>query len=128
MSTSVPSGGLLASLREMLGMLLEIAQVRVQLLGTELEQEKLRIFDALLLAAVGLLLLSVGTLLLCGLVLMLFAEGYRLAALAVLTLAFLAGGVLMLRAGGQRLRGPGGMLAGTLAELRQDRGALAPRE
>ena len=128
MSATGSPGGLFASLRQMLGTMLEIAQVRLQLFGNELEQEKLRIFDGLLLAGVGLMLLSVGTVLLCGLVLMLFAEGYRLAALAVLTLAFLAAGVLMMRAGGHRLRSPGGVFQATLAELAQDRGGLAPRE
>ena len=53
-----------------------------------LEQEKLRIFDGLLLALLGLMLVTVGTVLLCGFVVLLFAEGYRLAALAVMTLAF----------------------------------------
>jgi uncharacterized membrane protein YqjE len=128
MNASEPSGGIFASLRQMVGTVLEIAQVRLELLGTELEQEKLRIFDSLLLAGVGLMLLTVGTLLLCGFILMLFAEGYRLAALGVLTLAFLAGGVLLMRAGGQRLRAPEGLLGATLAEIAQDRQALAPRE
>jgi uncharacterized membrane protein YqjE len=108
--------------------MLEIAQVRLQLFGNELEQEKLRIFDGLLLAGIGLMLLSVGTVLLCGLVVMLFAEGYRIAALAVLTVAFLAGGVFTMRAGGHRLHSPGGPFQATLAELAQDRGGLAPRE
>lgn len=112
----------------MVGTVLEIAQVRLELLGTELEQEKLRIFDSLLLAGVGLMLLTVGTLLLCGFLLLLFAEGYRLAALGVLTLAFLAGGVLLMRAGGQRLRAPDGLLGATLSEIAQDRQALAPRD
>ena len=128
MNASEPSAGLFASLRQMVGTLLEIAQVRIELLGTELEQEKLRIFDSLLLAGVGLMLLTVGTLLLCGFLLLLFAEGYRLAALGVLTLAFLAGGVLLMRAGGQRLRAPDGLLGATLSEIAQDRQALAPRD
>lgn len=128
MSATGPSAGLFASLRQLLGTVLEIAQVRLQLLGNELEQEKLRVFDALLLAAVGVVLLSVGTVLMCGFVLMLIAEGYRLAALGVLTFAFLGGGALLMRAGGQRLRGPGGMFPATLAEIAQDRSALAPRE
>jgi len=128
MSEPGPAGGLFGSLRQMLSTLLEIAQVRVQLLGNEIEQEKLRIFDGLLLAGIGLMLLAVGTVLLCGLVVMLFAEGYRLAALVVLTVAFLAGGVLAMRAGGHRLRSPGGVFEATLAELAQDRSGLAPRE
>jgi uncharacterized membrane protein YqjE len=128
MSEPGSAGGLFASLRQMLSTLLEIAQVRVQLLGNEIEQEKLRIFDGLLLAGIGLMLLAVGTVLLCGLVVMLFAEGYRLAALAVLTVTFLAGGVFAMRAGGHRLRSPGGVFEATLAELAQDRSGLAPRE
>jgi uncharacterized membrane protein YqjE len=128
MSDSGSPGGLFASLRRLLGTTLEIAQVRLQLFGNELEQEKLRIFDGLLLAGIGLMLLSVGTVLLCALVVMLFAEGYRVAALAVLTVAFLAGGVLTMRAGGHRLHSPGGVFQATLAELSRDRADLAPRE
>ena len=127
MSTT-SSGGLFASLRQLLATTLEIAQVRLQLFGNELEQEKLRIFDGLLLAGIGLMLLAVGTVLLCGFVVLLFAEGYRLAALGVLTLAFVGGGVLLMRAGGQKLRSPGGMFEATLGELAQDRSSLGPRE
>jgi uncharacterized membrane protein YqjE len=128
MSATGSPGGLLASLRQMLGTVLEISQVRLQLFGNELEQEKVRIFDGLLLAGLGLMLLAVGTLMLCALVIMLFADGYRLAALALLTLAFVAGGVLAMRAGAHRLQSPGGMFKATLAELAQDRAALSPRE
>jgi uncharacterized membrane protein YqjE len=121
--------GLFASVRQLLATVLEIGHVRLRLLGNELEQEKLRIFDGLLLAGVGLMLLSVGTLLLCALILMLFAEGYRLAALAVMTLAFIVGGVFAMRAGGQRLRGPGHIFQATLDEIAQDHEALVvPRE
>ena len=128
MSTTGSSGGLFASLRQLLATTLEIAQVRLKLLGNELEQEKLRIFDGLLMAGVGLMLFGIGAVLLCGFVLLLFAEGYRLAALGVLTLAFVGGGVLMMRAGGQRLRGTGHMFEATLGELAQDRSSLGPRE
>ena len=121
-------GGLLASLRRMFGTLLEIGQVRLHILGTELEQEKLRIFDGLLLAGIGLMLFSVGAVLLCALVIMLFAEGYRIAALAVMTVAFIGGGVFVMRAGGQKVRGDGHMFAATLGEIARDREALAPRE
>ncbi len=128
MSDPGSPGGLFASLRQMTATLVEIAQVRVRLLGNELEQEKLRIAGGLLLAGLGLMLLTVGTVLLCALVLMLFAEGYRLGALAVLTLVFLAGGAFVIRAGGRKLRSPGGMFEATLAELADDHSGLAPRE
>ncbi|MEO7390637.1 MAG: phage holin family protein [Ramlibacter sp.] len=128
MSATGASAGLFASLRQLLSTTLEIAQVRLQLLGNDLEREKLRLFDGLLLAGVGLMLLAVGTVLLCGFVIMLFAEGYRLAALGVLTVAFLSGGILMMRAGGRKLQSPEGMFDATLGELSADRAGLAPRE
>ena len=122
------TGGLFASVRQLASTAFEIAQVRLQLFGTELEQEKLRLFDGLILAGVGLMLFSVGTVLLCGLIVMLFAEGYRIPALAVMTLAFVAGGVFVMRAGGQRLRGNGHMFQATLGELARDRDQLAARD
>lgn len=128
MPTPDQAGGLFASLRQLLGTVLEIGQVRLALLGNDLERQKMRIFDGLLLAALGLMLVTVGTVLLCGFVVLLFAEGYRLAALGVLTAGFLVAGVLLMRSGGQRLQSPHGMFDATLAELGQDRAALAPRE
>jgi len=128
MPMTEPAGGLFASLRQLLGTVLEIGQVRLALLGNDLERQKLRIFDGLLLAALGLMLVTVGTVLLCGFVVLLFSEGHRLAALGVMTAAFLVAGVLLIRGGGQRLQSPHGMFDATLAELGQDRAALAPRE
>jgi uncharacterized membrane protein YqjE len=129
MSATEPTAGLFASLRRVLSTLLEIAQVRLELFGNELEQQKLRIFDAFLLAGLGLMLISVGTVLLCGFLVMLFAEGYRLAALGVLTVLFLGGGFFLMRAGGRRLETPGGMFGATLTEFAQDRNGLdGPRE
>jgi uncharacterized membrane protein YqjE len=128
MSETAPSSGLFASLRQLLATVLEIAQVRLEIFGNELEQEKLRISGALMLAAIGLMLLSVGTVLLCGFVLMLLEQGYRLAVLGLLTAAFLAGGVLVLLACSRRLRTPGRMFAATLGEIANDRSGLAPRE
>jgi uncharacterized membrane protein YqjE len=128
MSAAPPSAGLFASLRQMLGTALEIAQVRLALFGNELEQEKLRIFQGVVLAGLGLMLLTVGTVLLCGFVVLLFAEGHRLAALGVLTLAFVGAGALLVRQAGQRLRSPGGLFQATLAELGQDRSSLVPRD
>ncbi|MBC7605100.1 MAG: phage holin family protein [Ramlibacter sp.] len=122
------SGGLLDSLRRMFGTVLEMGQVRLQILGNELEQEKMRLFDGVLIAAIGLMLFCVGVVLLCGLIVMLFAEGYRIAALSVMTVAFIGGGILAMRSGGNRLRGKSHMFHATLTELAQDREALAPRD
>ena len=125
MPDQAPGNGLFASLRRLLGTLLEIAEVRLALLSTEVELEKRRLFDALLWGVVAMLVLASGLTLFCAFVILLFSEGYRLAALGVMALLFLAGGLLLLQQARQRLRSPDGMLAGSLAELQRDRDGIA---
>jgi uncharacterized membrane protein YqjE len=55
----------MASLRQLLGTLLEIAQVRLELISTEIELEKRRWFDALWLAALAFVCLALGLVLFC---------------------------------------------------------------
>ena len=126
--SATPPAGLFASVRQMLATALEMAEVRLALLASEFEEEKLRIFQAVVLAVLGLLMLTVGVLLLCGFVLMLFLEGYRLAALGVLTAVFLAGGGLLVRSGIRRISSNGGAFRASLAELSSDRAGLARRD
>ncbi|MDO9072881.1 MAG: phage holin family protein [Rubrivivax sp.] len=121
------TGGLFESLRRLLATTLGIAQVRLELFGTELEAEKLRLFDALWRAALGLLLLGVALVLAVGFVLMLFWEGYRLPALAVTTLFFVAAGAaLLVRARALLRAGEGGPFVLSLGELQRDRDGLQP--
>jgi uncharacterized membrane protein YqjE len=121
-------GGLLVSLRRLIATALELAQVRLELLGTELEEQKLRILAGLVWATLGVLLLTVGLVLCAGFVLLLFGDAYRLQVLGALTLAFLIGGALSLRHARARLKTPPGGFATSVAELARDREALAPGE
>ena len=102
-----------------------MAQVRLDLLGTELEVEKERILTGLLFGMAALLVLGVGVVLCCGFVIMLLWEGYRLPALGVLALLFVAGGVHLLHRAQQRLRTPGGTFSASAAELARDRAELS---
>jgi uncharacterized membrane protein YqjE len=124
MSGPVQPSGLFASTRRLLATVIEIGQVRLELAGTEVEFEKRRILDALVWASVGLLLMGVGIVLLCGFVILLFWEGYRLAAVGVMTLLCLGGAALVIWHARERLRSPNGMFAATLAELKQDLAGL----
>lgn len=121
---TTPGTGLFHSLRRLAATGLELVQVRLELLGNELQQEKLRIFDALAWAAVGLLLLGLGLLLGAALLVALSPEAWRPLVLALLTLGCLAGGALLLNRARQRLASPGGVLAASRAELARDRAAL----
>lgn len=124
MSQPVQETGLFASVRRLLATALEMAQVRLDLLSTELELEKRRLFDGLLWGAAGLLAVGLGLVLLCGFVILLFWEGYRLAAVGVMTLLFLGAGALLLREARQRLRNVGGMFYASVTELERDRAGL----
>lgn len=119
------SGGLFDSTKRALDALVELAQVRLELFGTELEAEKLRIFDALLQAIIAVVLLGLALVLALGFVVLLFWEGHRLAAVGVLTLLFAgAGAALLLRARHALKTRDGGPFALTLGELQRDRTGL----
>jgi len=124
MGEPVQGPGLLASLRQLLGTVLETAQLRLALLSNEFEQEKLRLFDGLLWAGLALLLLGLGALLLCAFIVVLFWDSHRLLALGTLALLFLGAGTLLLVRARTRLQSPGGPLQSSVAELGRDRAGL----
>lgn len=128
MSDATRGAGLFTSLKRLLATALEIAQVRLELLGTEVEFEKRRLFDGLLFGGVALLLLGIGLVLLCGFTVLMFSESYRLAAVGVMTLLFLGGGALTMREARRRLRNPKSMFETSARELAQDRTSLAARD
>jgi uncharacterized membrane protein YqjE len=121
-------GGLFVSVRRVLATLLEIGQLRLELLGTEIELEKLRLFDALLLALAALFGLGVSVVLLCAFVVVLVGQTYRLHALAALIVLFVGASVWGLLAARERLRSPGRLFEASAAELARDRAALLPRD
>jgi len=124
MSNPIYESGLLTSLRQLLATVLELAQVRLSLLGTELEMEKRHLFSALLWAVLALLVFGVGLLLLCGFIILLFWEGQRLTVIGVMVLVFLGAGALLLRQARCCLYSAKGMFAASLAEMKRDRADL----
>ena len=116
----VPPLGLFASLRRLLGTALELAQVRLALLGRELGRAGQRLLDGLLWGGAALIVLGVGLLLLCAFLLMLVREDYRLAALGGLTVIFLGTAVWLLQTARSRLRNLQNLFELSLNELKQD--------
>ena len=115
-----PPLGLFASLKRLLGTALELAQVRLALLGTELERAGQRLLDGLLWGGAALIVLGVGLMLLCAFLLLLVREDYRLAALGGLTVIFLGASVWLLQAARSRLRSLQNLFELSLNELKQD--------
>lgn len=121
------ASGFLAPLRALADSGLEMLRVRLAILGNELEEQKVRITEGLLMALLGAMLLALAALLVCAFVVVLFWEGHRLPALGVMTVLVTGGGVWLLQAGRRKLRSGGAMFQASLDELQQDREALAAR-
>jgi uncharacterized membrane protein YqjE len=94
------------SLRQLFSSAIELVQLRVELLGNEIELEKRRFFDGILLAACAMVFLSVGLLMTCATVVFLYMENYKLQACLVLSLLFLVLGMMFVLQARSRLKNP----------------------
>ena len=116
--------GLMSSLRRLLDTALDIGRVRLEILGTELELEKRRLFDALVWAALALVFLTLGLVALCAWVVLLLWDGYRISAVAAMTVLLLGLGAALLLRARQLLRNSQGLFACSAAELQRDQASL----
>lgn len=116
--------GLFARLQRLLGTTLELVQLRVELLATDVQLGGLRLLDALAWAVAALLMLAAGLGLLLAVIVLMLAPEYRLAATAVMAIGLLAGGVFALVHARRRLRASGGAFMATRAELARDLASL----
>jgi len=116
--------GLLNSARLLLGALLEVGRTRLQLASTELEEERLRLAELLLLASFALFFMGIGLVLASMLVVLLFWDGPRELVLALLTFLFLGVGGAAALAWRRKARSKPPLLSATLDELRNDEAAL----
>ena len=119
--SELPGVGFLAGVRQLLATLLETVQVRLELLGTELEQEKRRVFSALVLAAVALVCLALGLVMFSVMILLIFWDSSRVLAACALALLFGGSGSYLLYRAKQKLSAPSGLFEHSLAELQRDR-------
>lgn len=122
--THAESGGLFESLKTLAASLVGIVHTRLELLSTDIAEEREHLISLVLLLLVTLFCLGVGVLLLALLIVVAFWESHRLLALASLTGVFLATGAglawLIVHKGRTRPR----LFAASLAELTRDRQQL----
>jgi len=128
MAEAVPRAGLLASIRGLLSTGLEIAQTRLVLFATELEEEKERLLALIAFGAVALIFLAAGLVFFAIFITVLLWDNNRLLALGVFSALFLGGGLLALLAAHRQARSPSRLFAASLAELAKDRQAAAANQ
>jgi len=116
--------GVIASLRRLATNAVGIVQTRLELLANDLEEERVRTLQIIVLGSIALLCAAVGLMLVTAWVVVAFWEPHRLATLAILALVyFVAAGIALwiLKAkAGERPK----LFSTSLAELRRDRDLL----
>jgi len=122
-----PVGSLFTSIAQMLATAIGIAQTRLELLTTELQEEVHRVAEIMVYTVVALLAAGIGLFLAALVVIFVFWDTHRLAASIAVTATFFLIAVvagLVLRA---KVHAKPPMLDGTIGELKKDRAALLSR-
>ena len=114
------SGGLFESLKTLSVSLLSIVQTRLELLSTDVAEEREHLTSFLVLVLVALGCLGVGVVLLAILIVVVFWETHRLVALAGLTGLFLTAAVGLGWFALHRVRTKPSLFEASLAELSKD--------
>ena len=116
--------GVLGSLKGWAATLVEVAHTRLEILSTEVEEEKIRVGQLLLFAVAALFFLGLGIIFTAAFLTMLFWETHRLFILGTLALLFLAAGVIAARLLQDKAREKSRLFADSLGELAKDHGRL----
>ena len=129
MSEQAPGGskGLLESLTTLAATLVAIAHTRLDLLSTDLEEEREHVLSLLVLALVALFCLGVGVVLVTILLVVAFWDTHRLLVLGSLAASFLAIGVAAWGFAIHKARTKPRLFAASLSELMKDRQQLVSR-
>jgi uncharacterized membrane protein YqjE len=121
--TPSTENGILATVTRLLKTLHDVAENRVELFLIELKEERARFFDALLLAAVGIVCALMALVMLTFTVVVAFWETHRLPVLVLVTVVYAvaaAAAFINLRARLQRWRA----FSETLEQIKKDRSCL----
>ena len=119
-------GSVGARLRGHLAAALGILQTRLELLATEVAEEKVRLGSLLGFAAAAFFFLGFGAVLLALFLTVLLWDRHRLLALGVFTALFLAFGLIAALAAARIGRQGSRLFAASISELAQDRDMIRP--
>ena len=125
--TGETGAGIVQSLRNLAATLVSIFHTRLELLVTEIEEERVRLLELLLWAAGALFCLGVAVLLLVLLLIAVFWDTHRIAVIATLAVVFLAAGIGIAAGARNRMHGRSRLFSASLEELGRDKDQLTPR-
>ncbi|MBU1396943.1 MAG: phage holin family protein [Gammaproteobacteria bacterium] len=121
------AAGLFESLKTLSASLVGIVRTRLELLSTDVAEEREHLISLLVTGLVALFCLGVGIVLLAILIAVAFWESHRLAALGGLTGGFLAAGAGGVWLAMHKARTRPRLFAASLAELSKDRQHLSTK-
>jgi uncharacterized membrane protein YqjE len=122
-------GGLLQSIKHLGQSLLGAARTRLEILATEIDEERLRLEQLLLVALAAACCFAMGIVLCVALIVALYWDTHRLLAIGVLAAAFLAAGALFGLIARNKVKTRPKPFAVTRGELAKDAAMLRePRE
>jgi uncharacterized membrane protein YqjE len=110
-----------SSLRGLASTVLELLQLRLELLSVEAQEEVLRVGALLVYGAVAVAFLSLGVVFLALLITVALWDSHRLLALALFTALFLLMGGVAAWLARERVRSGTRLFSASVEELRQDR-------
>lgn len=113
--------GLLASIKNLTATFIDIAHTRLDLLCTDMEEERLRLVSLLAMAFISLFCLCVGMVLLAIFIVVMFWDTHRLFVIGLLTGIFLLSGAVLWGLAMNALKTMPRLFAASLAELSKDR-------
>ncbi len=120
--------GLFASTKGLLGTGVTLLHNRLELLGVELAEERVRLVSVLAYGGAAFLCIAAGLIFLAIFLTVLLWENNRLLALGVFSALFLGAGIASLTLAMSLARSGSKLFSASLAELRSDREALAPSD
>ena len=118
-SQGAESGGLFVALRNIASVLLESGRTRLELLGNEIEEEKLRLVELFLMVQGMAFCFGVGVLIVIFFFTALFWEN-RLLVLGTAAILFLVLGAVFYTRYKRALQRPDPLFAASIAELQED--------
>lgn len=122
-----PATGILQSLRNLAATLVALLQNRLELLVTDLEEERVRLLQLLFWAAGALFFFALGVLMVTMLIVLLLWDSHRIVGVAILAAVFLAIGVGLAIGVRNRMHVRPRLFSSSLDELAKDKDRLTSR-